>query len=283
MAAIVSVVCAPNPRRRPPPPSPPSLSAPSPSPPENHHPADHPYRPRRRACRRGKLLENSRSRSEILFPASRRPRGRARSFFCFVFRGTFGCPSDLCLFCRSLVPPLPPFSSRLLFRNVSSPPSRSSRFPRAARGMNFVSRAPSFISQTFRPPYALSPIPPSMYRLFRIRVLASRCITALPTSGSPYRAMCILSALIFTTTRRIVAPGGMHSEPLLPRVNASLIVVSPHRVYITRCSRNRWQRARTGAFSPGRPNEIIATSTPRLRPVPSQRGGRRAGRRGSTR
>jgi len=209
MAAIVSVVCAPNPRRRP-----------------------HFLRPHLR--RRKTTTRRTTPIAPVAVPADgvnywkivgaalrssfqRRDAGVAARDPSSVLYSAVPSAARL-IYASSAArsfspPPLSSFSSRLLFRNLSPPPSRSSRFPRAARGMNFVSRAPSFISQTFRPPYALSPIPPSMYRFFRIRVLASRCITALPTSGSPYRAMCILSALIFRRHAGSSPPEGCIPSP----------------------------------------------------------------------
>lgn len=179
MAAIVSVVCARRPLsssgRHPTdplvhPPSPPTLL------PENRHPtiplpasrppvpaAHHPG---------GKLLENSRPLwdplSSVATPA------RARSFFCFVFRGTFGCPSDLCLFChRSLLPPphsLPtPRSPDVLLK---SHPTLSASSPVPAReGDEFCLARSTLYLANFPSPSHFSSFP-TVYRLFRIHAFA---------------------------------------------------------------------------------------------------------------
>jgi len=181
MAAIVSVVCARRPlsssSRHPTtiaplvhPPPPPSLPPPPTPLPENRHPTDPPPPPAtvtRHSRRRGKLLENSRPLwdplSSVATPA------RARSFFCFVFRGTFGCPSDLCLFCYRSLASLFPVSRRPPKTSPGALPLASPCS--AARGGWILSRTLYTLSRKLPIPVPFLLLP-TMYRLFRIHAFA---------------------------------------------------------------------------------------------------------------
>lgn len=174
MAAIVSVVCARRPlsssgrhptavgplvHPSPPPPPPPLTPLP-----ENRHPTD-PLRLRRPPSRAsGVNYWKIVGRSEILFLASRRQHGRDPSSVLYS-----AVPSGARLiYASSANVPSPPPSPR---RPPETSPGARPLF-RRARGMNFVSHALHFISQTSSHPCFPFLLLPMVYRLFRIHAFA---------------------------------------------------------------------------------------------------------------